>query len=319
MAIKNLVSELKAIIEDVKKKPLIYNVSSGVPSITDVELTYESGKEKKGKLIKTCVLFVDIRNSVELTKKHQHNTMGCIYTAFTKAVLLIAKEYSASVRNIIGDRVMVVFPENNCFTNAIDCAITINHATTIIRDVFTYVDFHCGIGVDYGEMRVLKVGIERKGNENQENKNLVWVGEPANSASRLTDVANKEFKDTKYVITGEFYHYDPLGVSTSFFLKPPTGWIKETRTMTSEEVANSLSFSQDGKLNFSGRNISAFKKEEVVYKYNPILVSEEVYANYEKEHSQRIDIQKKLWEKETRKIKDISYNVWGADLHWKIS
>ena len=127
--------------------------------------------EKKGKLIKTCVLFVDIRNSVELTKKHQHETMGCIYTAFTKAVLSIAKEHNASVRNIIGDRVMVVFPENNCFTNAIDCAITINHAATIIRDVFANVNFHCGIGIDYGDMRVLKVGIERKGDENQENKN----------------------------------------------------------------------------------------------------------------------------------------------------
>lgn len=319
MDIKNLVSELKAMIEDVKKKPLSYNASSVVPSITDVELTYESGKEKKGKLIKTCVLFVDIRNSVELTKKHQHETMGCIYTAFTKAVLSIAKEHNASVRNIIGDRVMVVFPENNCFTNAIDCAITINHAATIIRDVFANVNFHCGIGIDYGDMRVLKVGIERKGDENQENKNLVWIGEPANLASRLTDVANKEFKDVKYTIMGEFYHYDPLGLSASLFFTPQTGWIKETKEMTPEEVANSLSFSQDGKLTFSGRNISAFKKEEIVYKYKPILLSEEVYTNYKKEHSQRVDIQKKMWIKESRKIKDISYNVWGADLHWSIS
>ena len=214
---------------------------------------------------------------------------------------------------------MVVFPENNCFTNAIDCAITINHAATIIRDVFANVNFHCGIGIDYGDMRVLKVGIERKGDENQENKNLVWIGEPANLASRLTDVANKEFKDVKYTITGEFYHYDPLGLSASLFFTPQTGWIKETKKMTPEEVANSLSFSQDGKLTFSGRNISAFKKEEIVYKYKPILLSEEVYTNYKNEHSQRVDIQKKMWIKESRKIKDISYNVWGADLHWSIS
>ena len=95
--------------------------------------------------------------------------------------------------------------------------------------------------------------------------------------------------------------------------------IKKTKKMTPEEVANSLSFSQDGKLTFSGRNISAFKKEEIVYKYKPILLSEEVYTNYQNEHSQRVDIQKKMWIKESRKIKDISYNVWGADLHWSIS
>ena len=160
---------------------------------------------------------------------------------------------------------------------------------------------------------------EIKEDENQENKNLVWIGEPANLASRLTDVANKEFKDVKYTITGEFYHYDPLGLSASLFFTPQTGWIKETKKMTPEEVANSLSFSQDGKLTFSGRNMSAFKKEEIVYKYKPILLSEEVYTNYKNEHSQRVDIQKKMWIKESRKIKDISYNVWGADLHWSIS
>lgn len=48
----------------------------------------------------------------------------------------------------------------------------------MINRIFSNVDFHCGIGIDYGEMRVIKVGIERKGDENAENKGLVWVGKP---------------------------------------------------------------------------------------------------------------------------------------------
>ena len=47
-------------------------------------------------------------------------------------------------------------------------------------------------------MRVIKVSIERKGNENTENKGLVWVGKPANLASRLTDFAGKTVEDEFY-------------------------------------------------------------------------------------------------------------------------
>ena len=118
--------------------------------------------------------------------------MGRIYTAFTKAVLKVAKYHSGHIRNVIGDRVMVVFPTKDCFTNAVDCAISINHiATYIINQQFFGVDFKCGIGIDYGELRVIKVGVQRQGSEISENKRLVWVGYPANIASRLTDVANK--------------------------------------------------------------------------------------------------------------------------------
>ena len=67
---------------------------------------------------------------------------------------------------------------------------TINHiAQKIINNRFPTVDFKCGIGVDYGEMRVIKVGIPRRGNEGTENRSLVWSGYPANYASRLTDIA----------------------------------------------------------------------------------------------------------------------------------
>jgi adenylate cyclase len=61
------------------------------------------------------VLFVDIRNSVKLNEKHQTQTMGRIYTAFTKAILKIAYHHNGFVRNIIGDRVMIVFSSGKLF------------------------------------------------------------------------------------------------------------------------------------------------------------------------------------------------------------
>ncbi len=52
-------------------------------------------------------------------------------------------------------------------------------------------DVACGIGIDYGKMLATKVGIIKRGSENTENKSLVWVGKPANTASKLTDAAEQ--------------------------------------------------------------------------------------------------------------------------------
>ena len=276
-------------------------------------MTYESGDAKKGKCIETCVLFVDIRNSVELTRKHNSETMGRIYTAFTKGVLNAAREYNGYVRNIIGDRVMVVFPVSNCFVNAVNCAITINHISQMINEVFTSVDFHCGIGIDYGEMRVIKVGIERRGNENAENKGLVWVGKPANLASRLTDFAGKTVEDEFYNVTGDFYHYDPLGIPP-LLGKPRNGWFRESKKLTAEQLAHELYYSANG-LNIHIHNISSFDKNTEQYKYSPILISDKVYSEYIKQNPQEF----KHWKQETRGVKDISYKVWGANLHWRLT
>lgn len=313
MELKEFMTNMRNMINDVRVKGFSYSTSLNVPSLSDCDLTYESGDAKKGKCIETCVLFVDIRNSVELTRKHNSETMGRIYTAFTKGVLNAAREYNGYVRNIIGDRVMVVFPVSNCFVNAVNCAITINHISQMINEVFTSVDFHCGIGIDYGEMRVIKVGIERRGNENAENKGLVWVGKPANLASRLTDIAGKTVEDEFYNVTGDFYHYDPLGIPP-LLGKPRNGWFRESKKLTAEQLAHELYYSANG-LNIHIHNISSFDKNTEQYKYSPILISDKVYSEYIKQNPQEF----KHWKQETRGVKDISYKVWGANLHWRLT
>ena len=313
MELKEFMTNMRNMINDVRVKGFSYSTSLNVPSLSDCDLTYESGDAKKGKCIETCVLFVDIRNSVELTRKHNSETMGRIYTAFTKGVLNAAREYNGYVRNIIGDRVMVVFPVSNCFVNAVNCAITINHISQMINEVFTSVDFHCGIGIDYGEMRVIKVGIERRGNEKAENEGLVWVGKPANLASRLTDFAGKTVEDEFYNVTGDFYHYDPLGIPP-LLGKPRNGWFRESKKLTAEQLAHELYYSANG-LNIHIHNISSFDKNTEQYKYSPILISDKVYSEYIKQNPQEF----KHWKQETRGVKDISYKVWGANLHWRLT
>ncbi len=331
MAVKGIIEEIEKDVIDVTKTNFDYNDTSVVPNLNDSGLTYERGNDKKGKKIKTCVLFVDIRNSVALTEKHNTQTMGRIYTAFTKAVLKVARHHNGHTRNIIGDRVMVVFPVENCFTNAVKCAISINHiASKIINKKFA-VDFKCGIGIDYGELRVIKVGIQRNGTENGENKGLVWVGYPVNIASRLTDVANKTIEEDYFRVTrhpinpraikplfpstltsifGNVSNYDP---NAPFYLNTV-----ETVEMSVEEFANSIAQYDDGRLFSSGGKNIKFEKKVRKIEYPPILLSELVYNDYKKANPQYNDVVNNWWKEQKYQVKNVKGKIYGSGLTWKI-
>lgn len=307
---KNFLDMIREDIRDVKNTSFEYATTQNVPSRDDQGLTFESGVAKKGKIIKTCVLYVDIRNSVSLYDDHRTNTMGKIYTAFSKSMLKIAQQHNGFVRNIIGDRVMIVFPTNNCFTNAVDCAISINHTSKIMREVFTNVDFKCGIGIDYGEMKVIKVGIQRQGNENIENKNLVWVGKPANIASRLTDVANKEIERVKV----KYKRFIPS------YLEFPSFGIKSGQPL--EEIVSHEGFSKNlsydnGKFQYNNQDILNFEKEKIYFP--PILMTETVFNGFRGESPNRKSIRENYWKEQlNHNIKNVSGKVYGGDVIWEI-
>mgnify|MGYP001036444040 CR=1 FL=1 len=331
MAVKDILTEIEQDVTDVTKTNFIYNTTALVPSAADAGLTYERGAEKKGKKLCSCVLYVDIRNSVALTEKHHSLTMGKIYTAFTKAVLKVARYHSGHTRNIIGDRVMVVFPESNCFTNAVDCAISINHISKyIITKQFPGVDFKCGIGIDYGELRIIKVGIQRNGNESGENKGLVWAGYPANIASRLTDNANKKIEENYYevvmnpinprAIRPAYPSLIPfLGGQSTYDEKAPL-YLSTTKTveMSVEEFAGKVSQYSDGKLFMGGGNLIRFERKIRHNTFSPILLTEAVFEGFKKANLTRDDIIKGYWYEQKHQIKNVNCKVYGADVYWII-
>lgn len=329
MPVRKILEEIKKEVKDVTKTTFEHIDTYVVPGINDSGLTYENGIAKKGKKIETCVLFVDIRNSVALTEKHQNQTMGRVYTAFTKAVLKLARHHLGHTRNIIGDRVMIVFPSKNCFTNAVECAISIHHvAEKIINELFP-VDFKCGIGIDFGELRVIKVGIQRNGNENGENKGLVWVGYPANRASRLTDFANKEVEDEYYEVTRNpinpkaikplFPISSFMGFSNDYDPKAPYYLSKiEKVYMTPSEFADSISQLDSGEIFSLGGKMLKFEKKKSKHKFSPILLSELVYKGYKSANSEKIDIQENWWQEQPDKIPNMKGKIYGKYLTWKV-
>lgn len=195
MATKQFFQEIRDEISAIfnPTSPLVISKTVTVPNVEDAGFTLAAGEEQKAKTIETCVLFIDIRNSTQLNFKHSNDELAKLYSAFIKSMLRAAEFYNGYVRNINGDRIMVVFDVENCFLNAVKTATLLHTVSTNLIDLyFKGDDFKCGIGIDYGSMLVVKTGTIKKGKENQFYKSFVWLGKPANLASKLTDLANKE-------------------------------------------------------------------------------------------------------------------------------
>jgi adenylate cyclase len=61
----------------------------------------------------------------------------------------------------------------------------------VINRHFHHDEVSFGSGIDYGRMLATKTGVRRHGSAQQSYRSLVWLGRPANVASKLTDNANK--------------------------------------------------------------------------------------------------------------------------------
>lgn len=312
-------------ISDIFKTDFVYNDCRVVPHYNDSNLTFEYGETKKGKKIKTCVLYADLRDSVKLTNRYSEDTMGKIYTSFIKSVILCAENHNGVVRNIIGDRVMVVFNIDRCFSNAVDCAISINCAINKILNK-KIPGVRCGIGIDYGEMFVIKSGIFKKSEESSTYKGLVWIGRPANIASRLTDVANKEIEEVYYEIIKKkanpkafgnhflglipSYEFPKRNSKEPLFLN-----IHENVRWTPETFAENVRQFQDGNVYLLGGIISFERKKENIQN-EPILMTEKVFNGYKKENPTLFPRYNMFWKEQKVRVRNYNDKIFGGNIFW---
>lgn len=324
MASKTFLEEINGDVKDIINTKFEFTVTDAqqVPSYEHSSLTFENGVTKKGKTIETCILYVDIRNSVALNNQHQKETMGKLYTAFTKAVLSIVDYHGGSVRNIIGDRVMAVFPPKDCFTHAVDCAVSINTvATRIINHHFKLNEFKCGIGIDYGNMLVLKNGIIKQGHDRTAYKNLVWIGRPANIASRLTDIANKEVTSTRFKVYYNPYNFSRFGLGGLYgSTGNNNGPIYQNNVaiddITDVEFAQKISWNDVLNMCYSGGKFIKFEKNEIKTKFKGILMTDEVFKGFKNANPGRDSIVKGYWTEQKNEVKDYSGKVYGGEPYW---
>ncbi|MCC6753997.1 MAG: adenylate/guanylate cyclase domain-containing protein [Saprospiraceae bacterium] len=304
--------------------------SNNVPNHEDPGLTFESGQIKKGKIIKTCVLYADIRNSTLLSKTHSSEQMARLYTAFTKSMMNIAEYHGGVIRNIIGDRVMIVFPESNCFQNAIDTAVSINTVSSkIINRLFTDIEFKCGIGIDYGEKFVVKAGIPKQDKERANYKNLIWISNSANIASKLTDIANKVMIQNMFRVTynpRNFLFLSPLrrllnrNAGLNYLSENEPRYLpnEEIKEVTSEEFIEKFDMLTGGSLYYTDGNLIKFEKFDKKIITSAILVSDQVYQEYKKIDPKKEEFTNGWWKIQDTAIKEYTKKIYGCDMVWKI-
>jgi class 3 adenylate cyclase len=193
--------------------------TSTVPHSNDGKITFPNlDAARQGcKLVHVCVLYIDMRRSTELSLKLKPQTVSKLYSAFVRAMTQCARHYQGHVRGIIGDRVMVLFDADTSCENAVNCAILMNSvAKYVLNKHFKSDEVTFGIGIDAGRTLVAKTGIRKNGADLHNYKSLVWLGRPANIASKLTDRANKPAEVTKLTRLNVIYDRGTLMTGSDF-------------------------------------------------------------------------------------------------------
>ena len=153
---------------------------------------------KNGFYVNATALFVDIRDSSNLSDKHKRPALAKIYRSFISEVIAILNgNDKCKFINIDGDCVSGVYetPKKVDLDSVFQDAYTISSMVDILNCKLkkkNIQEIEIGIGLDYGRLLLIKAGFSGSGlNE------VAWMGDALNTASKLCSKANK---DTYYEI-----------------------------------------------------------------------------------------------------------------------
>lgn len=199
---------------------------------------------------------------------------------------------------------MVVFDKEECFRNAIDTAVLMNSVSKyILNKRITSTEFKCGIGIDYGKMLITKSGAIRQGEEKEFYRSLVWLGKPANTASRLTDVANKtEAWNIPGVRQGNYYPY-----TNKWHWSDAT--YEEFIDALEETGSRHLRHKDDYFHSFYKTSLGPFSRTN-----SPILMTQAVYDGLRIDHPDNEYVKNKWFQKKDITIRDYDGVVYGGDV-----
>jgi class 3 adenylate cyclase len=306
----DVIDEVSTILSTAFRVSVTETVS--VPHSDDQAITFPNLDEKyQGvKVIETTVLYVDMRRSTQLSLKHKPHVVANLYSAFVRAMTRCANVFGGEVRGIIGDRVMMLFDQADCFGNAVDTAVLINSVCQhVLNKHFSHDDVSFGIGIDYGRMLAAKTGVRRHGSAQQSYRSLVWLGRPANVASKLTDQANKPREAMNLTKVRVAYDYTGYGLLT-YEDEWPSDFVQK--------------FTHDPERGLMVPKNQAFRSytivtESVVLKEAtpPILMSKEVLDGYRAARPLAQEILGGWYKQISRVIPDVPGEVYGGDVIYR--
>ncbi len=179
--------------------------TKGIPSVDNVSHV------KKAKKINLCAFCIDLRKSSDLLIQHQKQTAGKIHKAFLAIASTVVLKYGGKIRSFQGDSILVFWSANftSQIMDAVRAAMEINwflgEEFTSLFERYTKLDY--GIGIDWGEVYVIRAGISRDTNNND----LVFIGKCVNFAVAIANQAkspnNIEVSKSVYNNLDDDYKY----------------------------------------------------------------------------------------------------------------
>lgn len=165
------------------------------------KLTYTNGF-----YVNCSALFVDIRASSQLPKKHTRPKLAKLYRVYLSEIVAIMNgNDSCAEINIEGDSVSGIY--NTPYQLDINKVFNVAAKISSLIDVINYKfkkknieQIEVGIGLSYGRALMIKAGYNGSGIND-----IVWMGDVVNEASKLSSHGNKTFSDHEVMLSDIIY------------------------------------------------------------------------------------------------------------------
>ena len=161
---------------------------------------------KNGFYVYCTTLFVDIRDSSNMTDAHKRPVLAKIYRSFiSEMVALMNGHDTCREVNINGDCVWCVCETK--YKADIDGVFSLAAKACSLVDILNYKlkkknyqTYQVGIGIDYGRALMIKAG-----NDGSAINDVVWMGDVVNQACHLCNEANSGFFDKRVFLSNIIY------------------------------------------------------------------------------------------------------------------
>lgn len=165
------------------------------------KLTYTNGF-----YVKATALFVDIRDSSNMTDAHKRPVLAKIYRSFiSEMVALMNGHPTCKEVNINGDCVWCVCDTK--YKTDIDGVFALAAQACSLVDILNfklkklgYQTYEVGAGLDYGRALMIKAG-----NKGSGLNDVVWMGDVVNQACHLCNEANSGYFDKRVFLSNIIY------------------------------------------------------------------------------------------------------------------
>lgn len=158
-----------------------------VPSADRLALNDNEASEIDG-----TVLYADMNGSTKMVRSYKNWFAAEMYKIYLRTVSEVLRANNGVITAFDGDRVMAVFMGDAKNTSAVKSGMQIVFAVNKLNDLIarTYRDvtyrIKHSIGIDTGKLFAVRAGVHGS-------NDVVWVGEPANLAAKLTTLDDVDY------------------------------------------------------------------------------------------------------------------------------